>query len=120
MKVLSKLLIASAISGLVATTGSANDLVKKGEKIFTTKTLGNCVACHAVNGKDKVNNMGPGSFGKELSALKYYPEDLLYNIIYDPYTALKKPITQMPAFGKSGQLDDSEIKAVVAYLKTVE
>lgn len=120
MKVLSKLLIATAISGLVATTGSANDLVKKGEKIFTTKKLGNCVACHAVNGKDKVNNMGPGSFGKELSALKYYPEDLLYNIIYDPYTTLKKPITPMPAFGKNGWLDDAEIKAVVAYLKTVE
>jgi sulfur-oxidizing protein SoxX len=118
---LSKLLIASAVSGLMATTGLANeDLVKKGEKIFTTKKLGNCVACHAVNGKSKVNNMSPGSFGKQLAGLKYYPEDVLYNIIYDPYTALNKPITQMPAFGKSGYLDDAEIKALVAYLKTVE
>lgn len=121
MKMLNKLLIASAVSGLMATAGLANeDLVKKGEKIFTTKGLGNCVACHAVNGKDKVNNMGPGSFGKQLAGLKYYPDEILYNIIYDPYTALNKPITQMPAFGKSGHLDDAEIKALVAYLKTVE
>jgi sulfur-oxidizing protein SoxX len=118
---LNKLLIASAVSGLVATAGLANeDLVKKGEKIFTTKTLGNCVACHAANGKDKVNNMGPGSMGKNLSALKYYPEETLYDIIYDPYTALNKPTTQMPAFGKSGWLDDAEIKALVSFLKTVE
>lgn len=121
MKMLNKLLIASAVSGLIATSGLANeDLVKKGEKIFTTKTLGNCVACHGANGKDKVNDMGPGSLGKQLAGLKYYPEDVLYNIIYDPYTALNKPTTPMPAFGKSGWLDDAEIKALVAYLRTVE
>jgi sulfur-oxidizing protein SoxX len=121
MKTTKKLLLALAVSGLVSTSSFADAaLVAKGEKIFKTKKLGNCVACHDVNGKDNIKAMGPGSFGKKLSALKYYPDDLLYNIIYDPYTTLKKPITQMPAFGKSGWLDDAEIKALVAYLKTVE
>mgnify|MGYP002129949175 CR=1 FL=1 len=29
------------------------------------------------------------------------------------------PISTMPAFGKNGWLSDSEIKAVIAYLKTI-
>jgi sulfur-oxidizing protein SoxX len=116
MKVLHKLLIASAVSGLIATSGSA-DLVKKGEKIFTNKKLGNCVACHAVNGSAKVEKMGPGSFGPKLQYLSAWPEQALYDKIYDPYTT--NPISAMPAFGKNGWLDDNEIKALVAYLKTV-
>lgn len=113
MKVLHKLLIACAASSLIATSGSA-DLVKKGEEIFKNKKLGNCLACHDVNGK---NIDGPGSFGPKLQYLSAWPEQALYDKIYDPYTT--NPISAMPAFGKNGWLDDNEIKALVAYLKTV-
>jgi sulfur-oxidizing protein SoxX len=119
MKVLNKLLIAAAITGLVATTGSANDLVKKGEKIFKTKKLGNCVACHAVNGKADIEAMGPGTLGPKLQGLSYWTDDMLYDTIYDIYSARQKGVNPMPAFGKNGWLDDAEIKALVAYLKTV-
>ncbi len=117
MKLIKNLLIASAISSLAVTSSLAGDmdLVKQGEKIFNTKNLGNCLACHDVNGK-KID--GPGSMGPKLVALKYWPDEALYAKIYDPYTT--NPISQMPAFGKNGWLSDSEIKAVVAYLKTVE
>mgnify|MGYP003574054404 CR=1 FL=1 len=109
------LLLASAVSGLLATTAMANaDLVSKGEKIFNTKNLGNCLACHAANGKDID---GPGSMGPKLSGLSYWPDEALYNKIYNPYDT--NPISQMPAFGKSGWLSDGEIKALVAYLKTI-
>lgn len=37
--------------------------------------------------------------------------------IYDPNTT--NPISTMPAFGKNGWLSDDEIKAVIAYLKTI-
>lgn len=116
MKLVKNLLIASAISSLAITglMASDADLVKKGEKIFTTKKLGNCLACHDVNGK---NIDGPGSMGPKLQALSFWPEKALYDKIYDPYVT--NPISQMPAFGKNGWLSDSEIKAVVAYLKTV-
>lgn len=115
MKLIKKLVIATAISGLAVTSSfSSDDLVKKGEKIFTTKTLGNCIACHDVNGKSLD---GPGSMGPKLQYLSAWPEEALYDKVYNPYTT--NPISQMPAFGKSGWLSDDEIKAVVAYLKTI-
>jgi len=116
MKLIKKLLVASAVSGLVLTSSLAGDmdLVKKGEKIFNTKNLGNCLACHDANGK---NIEGPGSMGPKLQYLSAWPDDALYEKIYDPYTS--NPISQMPAFGKNGWLSDAEIKAVVAYLKTI-
>ena len=116
MKTVKNLLIASAVSGLIATTGSA-DMVKEGEKIFKTKKLGNCVACHAVNGKKDIQAMGPGTLGPKLQYLSAWPDQAIYDKIYDPYTT--NPISAMPAFGKNGWLSDKEIKALVAYLKTV-
>lgn len=117
MKLVKKLLIASVISSLAITGLSAgdSDLVKKGEKIFMTKKFGNCIACHDINGK-KLD--GPGSMGPKLQGLQYWPDEALYQKVYDPYTT--NPISQMPAFGKNGWLSDGEIKAVVAYLKTVK
>lgn len=116
MKLIKKLLVASAVSGLVLTSSLAGDmdLVKQGEKIFNTKNLGNCLACHDANGK---NIDGPGSMGPKLQYLSAWPDEALYEKIYDPYSA--NPISQMPAFGKNGWLSDAEIKAVVAYLKTI-
>ena len=116
MKLVKKLLIASAISSLAITglSASDSDMVKKGEKIFMTKKFGNCIACHDVNGKE-LN--GPGSMGPKLQYLSAWPEEALYEKIYDPYTT--NPISAMPAFGKNGWLSDSEIKALVAYLKTI-
>jgi len=118
MRLAKSLLIASAVSGLISTACLADAaLIAKGEKIFKTKKLGNCVACHAVNGKQNIQDMGPGSLGPKLQYLSAWPEEALYDKIYDPYTT--NPVSAMPAFGKNGWLDDAEIKAVIAYLKTV-
>jgi sulfur-oxidizing protein SoxX len=120
MKLAKSLLIASAISGLISTSSFANaDLVAQGEKIFKTKSLGNCVACHAVNGKKNINDMGPGSFGPLLTGLSYWDDKTLYDTVYDIYAARGIEYSAMPPFGRTGWLDDSEIKAVVAYLKTI-
>ena len=104
-----------AVALSVSVMAGNTDLVKEGEKIFNTKKLGNCLACHAVNGKE-IN--GPGSFGPKLQYLSAWPEQALYDKIYDPYTT--NPISAMPPFGKNGWLSDEQIKAVVAYLKTVK
>jgi sulfur-oxidizing protein SoxX len=118
MKLVNSLLSASAISGLLITSSFAanDDLIRKGAKIFNSKKKGNCFACHDVNGK-KID--APGSFGPKLIGLSYWDEQLLYDTIYDIYAARGLKISAMPAFGKTGWLDDTEIKAVVAYLKTI-
>ena len=117
MKLAKSLLMASAISGLLTTASLADAaLIAKGEKIFNNKKSGNCLACHAVSGK-KIND--PGSFGPELTGLSYWDEKDLTAAVYDIYEARGIKISAMPAFGKNGWLDDAEIKAVVAYLKTI-
>ncbi len=115
MKLIKSLVVATAISSL-SVTGllASEDLVKQGEKIFMTKNLGNCIACHDINGK-KLD--GPGSMGPKLQYLSAWPDEALFEKVYNPYTT--NPISQMPAFGKSGWLSDAEIKAVVAFLKTI-
>jgi sulfur-oxidizing protein SoxX len=121
MRLAKSLLIASAMSTLFATASFADaSLVQKGEKIFKDKNIGNCVACHAIEGRKDIQDMGPGSFGPKLMGLKYWPDDLLYNTVYDIYKARGLEISPMPAFGTAGWLNDAEIKAVVAYLKTIE
>ncbi len=116
MKLAKSLLIASAISGLLTTASFADAAtVAKGEKIFNGKKAGNCLACHAFTGK-KIND--PGSFGPDLASAAYYPDDALYDMIYDIYSVKGLTFSAMPAFGKNGWLSDSEIKAVVAYIKS--
>ena len=51
------------------------------KRFLIQKNLGNCLACHDANGK-KID--GPGSMGPKLQALKYWPDEALYNKIYDP------------------------------------
>jgi sulfur-oxidizing protein SoxX len=114
MKLLATAALAAGALSVTASAGNA-DLVKEGEKIFNTKKLGNCLACHDVNGK-KINS--PGSFGPKLQYLSAWPEQALYDKIYDPYTT--NPISAMPPFGKNGWLSDAQINALVAYLKTVQ
>jgi len=116
MKLVKSILAASAISGLLMTAGMADaGMIAKGEKIFNSKKIGNCLACHALTGK-KIKD--PGSFGPDLSTVASYPDELLYDMVYDIYAAKGLKISAMPAFGTNGWLDDSEIKAVVAYLKS--
>ena len=111
-----RILLIAAVVALTSGATMANDkLVEKGKKIFMTKKLGNCLACHDVNG---VKVDGPGSFGPKLQFLSAWPEQALYDKIYDPYTT--NPISAMPPFGKNGILNDEEIKAVVAFLKTIK
>lgn len=110
-------IVAFAVGALIpaAAVAGDTDMVKLGEKIFMTKKIGNCLACHAANGK-KID--GPGSLGPKLNGLSAWPEQALYDKIYDPYTT--NPISAMPPFGKNGWLDDHQIKALVAYLKTIK
>jgi sulfur-oxidizing protein SoxX len=119
MNITKKLFIAATTVTVMTTASYATsnaDMIKEGEKIFNTKKIGNCLACHAVEGKNIDN---PGSLGPKLVGLAFWDSKDLYNIVYDPYETRSK-ISAMPSFGKNGWLTDHQIKAVVAYLKTIK
>lgn len=117
MKLLKKCITLSLFGALILTSANSADekLIKEGEIIYTTNTKGNCIACHDANGKEYD---GPGTMGPKLQYLALWPEEALYNKIFDP-TNPGDPITAMPAFGRNGWLSDEEIKAVIAYIKTI-
>ena len=118
MKLIKKLLIATTLSGMISTASFADEsLITKGEKIFNNKKAGNCLACHAVNGK---NIKDPGVLGPKLVGLSYWEEKDLTDVVYDIYKARGISHSAMPPFGTNGWLSDKEIKAVVAYLKTID
>jgi sulfur-oxidizing protein SoxX len=117
MRVLNSISILFVSISFLVSVSFAGNLAKQGEKIFNSKKSGNCLACHGVNGK-KINN--PGSLGPKLVGLSYWDEKTLYDTVYDIYASRNIKVSAMPAFGKNGWLTDSEIKAVVAYLKTIK
>ncbi len=81
LKSLFSLLVGGLLFSSPAFAGENVDLVKKGEKIFNTKKIGNCLACHDVNGK-KID--GPGTLGPKLQGLSAWPDEFLYQKIYGP------------------------------------
>lgn len=120
MKFTKSLLAAITLSGVLATASYAAGDAKNGYKIFTTKKIGNCLACHAVNGRADIDKMGPGSMGPKLVGLKYWDDKTLYDTVYDIYAARGLTISAMPAFGKAGWLNDKQINDLVAFLKTID
>ena len=77
-----------------------DELVARGEKVYTA----NCAACHQANGK----GLPPAFPGLDGSKLVKGPKEGHIDIIIKG-----KPGTAMAAFG--GQLNDTDIAAVVAY-----
>ena len=117
MKKLTQIATITTLSLILSNSLVASDLVEYGDKVFNTKKLGNCLACHDVNGK-KINS--PGSLGPKLSGLKYWDEKTLYDTVYDIYKSRGIKNSAMPPFGTNGWLSDKQITAVVAYLKTID
>ena len=76
--------------------------------------VGNCLACHAMEGAESPGNMGP-----PLLAIKLrFPErDRLRRQVYDATEF--NPISAMPPFGKHGILTEEEIELVLDFLYTL-
>ena len=89
--------------------------VERGKKLFSTKAGSNCIACHDVNGE---NLNQPGVLGPKLTGLKHWPEDMLYDRLYDPTVA--NPLSAMPPFGANAILTEGQLRDLVAYLKTID
>jgi len=92
---------------------SKEDMVKEGRKVFVTKKLGNCLACHAVQGDESIPQTG--SLGPKLANLDSYPTDYLIEKVMDPNKT--NPNTIMPPMGRNHKITKAQVEAVVVYLQ---
>lgn len=87
--------------------------IAAGKKIATTKSLGNCAACHSFEGA-----VEPGNIGPELKNVKSMLPDrkTFYDIVFDEMK--RNPSTIMPAFGKNLILTPKQINEVIDFMYT--
>jgi len=88
--------------------------VEQGRQLAWDRSMGNCLACHAMAGGELAGTIGP-----PLIAMKArFPDrDALYRIIYDIYD--RTPNSIMPRFGYYGVLTEEQIDLIVDYLYTL-
>ena len=97
----------------IATADEAADLAKGKELAFDRK-MGNCLACHQIEGGSMAGNIGP-----PLIAMKArFPDyDKLRAQIYD--ARVNNPNTIMIPFGPHAVLTESEIDLVTNFIYTL-
>lgn len=94
--------------------GSLGD-PERGKIIAFSTPLGNCLACHEINGGDQGGNIGPSLVDFGARGLPY---SYTYQRIYD--TRLYNPDAHMPLYGTNGALTDAEIRDVMAFLYSLK
>ena len=91
-----------------------NMTIEEGYQLVKSRKMGNCLACHLIQGEES-----PGYFGPPLVAMKSrFPDrNVLFNQVWD--ATKKNPMTSMPPFGKNMILTKNEIEKIVSYLLTL-
>lgn len=98
------LFAASALAG-------ADSRVEQGRQL----ALAECQACHFFPDTEQAGNVAPPFVGMKA---RFLDRSKLYNIIYDP-SAVIKPHTMMPPFGRNELLDKAQINLIIDYLYTL-
>jgi L-cysteine S-thiosulfotransferase len=118
MDFVKKIAAVAIISTLFSTAifaASQSAMIKEGRKVFVTKKLGNCLACHKVQGDSSIPQTG--NIGPVLANLDKYPKEYLFEKIWDPNKT--NPITIMPPMGRNHKISKEQVNALVAYLQAV-
>jgi sulfur-oxidizing protein SoxX len=86
-------------------------VIEQGKKIAFDRKLGNCLACHKIEGGDL-----PGNIGPPLVAMKArFPDKAkLRAQVWD--STRNNPNTMMPPFGRHEILTEAEIDKVVEFV----
>ena len=86
-------------------------MLEEGKKIAFTRSQGNCLACHYIEGGES-----PGTIGPPLVAMqsRYPDKAALRAQIWDATVA--NPETSMPPFGRNMILSEDEIDKVVEFI----
>lgn len=94
--------------------GPLDGNAERGREIATNVRIGNCVACHTIPGAAQTGSAGPSLEGY---GARNMPENYVYQVIYDPRVYWSE--TAMPPFGALNNLDEQEIRDVMAFLNTL-
>ncbi len=86
----------------------------EGKAVVFNRRLGNCLACHTMQGSDVASNVGPLLFHIKQ---KFPDRNKLFQFLWNPESS--KPQSVMPAFGKNMILDRRQIEAVIDFLYTL-
>lgn len=103
-----------AVLMMISSVSAEMSRIEEGKSIAFDRTLGNCLACHAIDDGEL-----PGNIAPPLIVMKArFPEiDSLIKQISNPLEA--NPNSTMPPFGLHNILTEDEIKKVAEYLLTL-
>lgn len=86
--------------------------IEEGKKLAFSRSEGNCLACHMIQG-----GTSPGNIGPALVAMKMrFPDK---QKLFDKIWGVKEtqvPYSMMPLFGRNAILSDDEINKIVDYM----
>lgn len=89
--------------------------IEEGKKLAFSRSEGNCLACHMIQG-----GTSPGNIGPALVAMKLrYPDR---QKLFDKIWGVKEtqvPYSMMPLFGRNAILSDDEINKIVDFMYTL-
>jgi len=118
-----QLVTALAISAAAITTPMSVQAAEKGassieegKKLAFSRSKGNCLACHAIQGGNLAGNIGPGLIAMKL---RYPNKQELVDKIWGKPGVREVPNSMMPTFGKHGILTDDEINKIVDFIYTL-
>ena len=88
--------------------------LEQGKELAFSRTKGNCLACHYVEGGELTGNYGPPLIAMKV---RFPDREVLRAQIWD--AAIKNPDTRMPPFGRNRILTEEEIDLVTDYIQTL-
>lgn len=117
-----QLLTALAISSAVAVAPVSVQAADKGmsdieagKKLAFSRSKGNCLACHAIQGGQMAGTIGPALIAMKL---RYPDKQKLFDKVWGkPGTQI--PNSMMPPFGQNGILTDKQINQIVDFIYTL-
>ena len=109
------LAIAGSLSLLPVITAQADDgatsVIEEGKALAFDRKMGNCLACHAIEGGTLPGNIGPPLIAMQA---RFPDKAKLRAQIWDATKA--NPNTIMPPFGRHKILSEGEIDKVVEFI----
>jgi sulfur-oxidizing protein SoxX len=108
------LLPVAAVSGPAWSDAQAEDRLTAGKELATTRSKGNCLACHAFDDGELPGNIGPPLIYMQ----QRFPDRAqLRAQIWD--ATARNPDSRMPPFGRHRILSEAEIDLIVDYVHSL-